>query len=104
LIWNSILYAPQGRSVHSVFKRNKIPLWIKVLACLLYLSGLSYRRIAIETGLIPACYRSVHYWAQKLRSLISNVQRRYRRIVAVGGTKLKVNGKHTSTQESQNTL
>jgi len=44
-----------------IFERNKIPLDSKVLDCLLYLSGLSYRAMALQTGIIHACHSSVHY-------------------------------------------
>src|SRR5579885_2363224 len=70
---------------NGIFERNKIPFETKVLACLLYLSGLSYRAITLQTGIIRACYRSVHYWVQKFR-------RDARAIVAIDETKLKVNG------------
>ncbi len=47
---------------YGIFKRNKIPLEIELLVCLLYLSiwtiflsGLSYRSI-LQTGIIRACY------------------------------------------------
>ncbi len=77
---------------NGIFERNKIPLETKVLGCLLYLSGLSYRGMTLETGIIRACYRSVHYWVQKLKGITSRVQKRYRAIVAIDETKLKVNG------------
>jgi len=46
---------------NGIFERNKIPLETKVIACLLYLSGLSYRCMTLQTGIIHACYRCVHY-------------------------------------------
>jgi len=61
---------------NGIFERNKIPFETKVLACLLYLSGLSYRAITLQTGIIRACYRSVHYWVQKFRRITSRVQKR----------------------------
>jgi len=77
---------------NGVFERNKIPLETKVLGCLLYLSGLSYRGMTLQAGIIRACYRSVHYWVQKLKGITSRVQRRYRMVVEMDETKLKVNG------------
>jgi transposase-like protein len=77
---------------NGIFERNKIPLETKVLGCLLYLSGLSYRGMTLQTGIIRACYSSVHYWVQKLKGITSRVQRRYRMVVAMDETKLKVNG------------
>ena len=77
-----------------IFKRNKIALETKVLACLLYLAGLSYRGMTLQTGIIiPACYRSVHYWVHKLRGITSSLPRKARRLVAMDETKQKVNGK-----------
>ena len=76
-----------------IFKRNRIALETKVLACLLYLAGLSYRGMTLQTGIIPACYRSVHYWVQKLRDITSSLPRKARRLVAMDETKQKVNGK-----------
>jgi transposase-like protein len=71
----------------------KFLLETKVLACLLYMAGLSYRSMTLQTGIIPACYRSVHYWVQKLKGITSKVQRKARRFVAIDETKQKVNGR-----------
>ncbi|MDG6901588.1 MAG: IS6 family transposase [Nitrososphaerota archaeon] len=83
------------KAVHDarIFQRNKIPLETKVLACLLYLAGLSYRGMTLQTGIIPACYRSVHYWVHQLKGIRSRVQKRVRRVVAIDETKQKVNGR-----------
>jgi transposase-like protein len=83
------------KAVHDahIFKRNKIPLETEVLACLLYPAGLSYRSMTLQTGIIPACYRSVHYWVQKLKGITSHVPRKVRRVVAMDETKQKVNGR-----------
>ena len=77
---------------NGIFQRNKLPLEIKVLACLLCMAGLSYRAMTLQTGIIDACYRSVHYWVQKLRGMTSRVPRKVRRFVAMDETKRKVNG------------
>jgi putative transposase len=78
-----------------IFRRNKIALETKILACLLYLAGLSYRGMmtTLQTGIIPACYRSVHYWVQQLKCITSRVPKRVRRFVAIDETKQKVNGR-----------
>lgn len=76
-----------------IFKRNKIPLETKVLACLLYMAGLSYRSMTLQTGIIQACYRSVHYWVQQLKCIRSRVPKKARRFVAIDETKQKVNGR-----------
>jgi putative transposase len=83
------------KAVHDarIFKRNRIPAETKVLACLLYMAGLSYRGMTLQTGIIPACYRSVHYWVQQLRGITSRVPVRERRLVAIDETKQKVNGR-----------
>jgi DDE domain len=83
------------RAVHDahIFKRNKIPPETKVLACLLYMAGLSYRAMTLQTGIIPACYRSVHYWVQQLKGIGSRVQVKERRFVAIDETKQKINGR-----------
>jgi transposase-like protein len=83
------------RAVHDahLFQRNKIPAETKVLACLLYMAGLSYRGMTLQTGIIPACYRSVHYWVQQLRRITSRVPVKERRFVAIDETKQKVNGR-----------
>ena len=63
------------------------------LACLLYMAGLSYRGMTLQTGIIPACYRSVHYWVQQLRNITAKVETKERRFVAIDETKQKVNGR-----------
>jgi len=52
-------------------------LWIarSFIAFLLYLSGLFYRRMTLQTGMILACYRSIHYRVQKLKSMTSKLRR-----------------------------
>lgn len=86
-----LLEAVQAKGI---FQRNKKPLEEKVLAILLYMAGLSYRAMTMQTGLIDACYRSVHYWVCKLNGLIYNMPKKHHRYVAIDETKLKVNGKH----------
>jgi putative transposase len=76
-----------------VFRRNKRPLESKVVACLLYLSGLSYRGMTYQTRLIEASHVSVHNWVHALKGLMSRVPRRERRVVAMDETKLKIHGR-----------
>jgi transposase-like protein len=76
-----------------VFKRNKRPLEQKVVACLLYLSGLSYRAMTYQTRLIGASHVSVHNWVHALKGVISRPPRRQRKVVAIDETKLKIHGK-----------
>lgn len=49
--------------------------------------------MTLQTGIIPAYYRSVHYWLQKLRGITSRVEKKARRFVAIDETKQKVNGR-----------
>jgi len=60
------------------------------IVCLLHLSGLSYRCMTLQTGMIRACYRSVHYCVQNLKSMTSKAQKKHRRIVAMDETKLEI--------------
>ena len=60
-----------------VFRRNKKPLESKVVACLLYLSGLSYRGMTYQTELIGASYVSVYNWVHALRDVIRPVPGTY---------------------------
>ena len=76
-----------------VFKRNKRPLESKVVACLLYLSGLSYRAMTYQTGMLEASHVSVHRWVHALKGVVSRVPRKERRMVAIDETKLKINGR-----------
>ena len=76
-----------------VFRRNKKPLESKVVACLLYLSGLSYRGMTHQTRLIGASHVSVYNWVHALRDVIRPVPRKKRRMVAIDETKLKIKGR-----------
>jgi len=50
--------------------------------------------MTIQTGIIRACYRSVHYWVCEFKEIRIDAERKARRLVAIDETKLKVNGKH----------
>jgi len=76
----------------NIFQRNKLPLERKVLACLLYMAGLSYRAMTFRTGLIEASHVAVHYWFHKLKGLICDEPPKVRRCVAVDESKLKEDG------------
>ena len=76
-----------------IFKRNKRPLESKIVACLLYLAGLSYRGMTYQTGVIEASHVSVHRWVHALRGVVSRVPRRERKVVAIDETKLKIRGR-----------
>jgi transposase-like protein len=77
-----------------VFKRNKRPIESKVVACLLYLSGLSYRAMTYQTEMIDASHASVCRWVHAMRGIVPpRVPRRERKVVAIDETKLKINGR-----------
>ena len=88
--YNTLLKAVQDARI---FRRNKRPLRSKVLACLLYLAGLSYRGMTYQTGMIDASHASVHRWVHALKGIVSHVPVRERRVVAIDETKLKINGR-----------
>ena len=66
-----------------VFKRNKVCLEVKVIAALLYFSGLSYRRIASLGGF---SYEAVRLWYRALND--AKPERKHHRCIAVDETKL----------------
>jgi putative transposase len=77
-----------------VFRRNKRPLRSKVVACLLYLSGLSYRAMTYQTGMTGASHVSAFRWVHAIRQVVlPRVPRRERKLVAMDETVLKVNGR-----------
>jgi Transposase and inactivated derivatives len=90
LAYDTLLKAVQALRI---FKRNKKPLETKIVACLLYMSGLSYRGMTYQTGLIGASHVAVHYWVRSLRSMVSKVKKRERRLIAMDETKLKLQGR-----------
>ena len=90
LAYDTLLKAVQALRI---FKRNKKPLETKIVACLLYMSGLSYRGMTYQTGLIGASHVAVHCWVRSLRSMASKVKKRKRRVVAMDKTKLKLQGR-----------
>jgi|GEM_PF-4937885 hypothetical protein len=56
LAYYTLLKAVQG---FRIFERNKEPLETKIVACLLYMSGLSYRGMTYQTKVIEASHVSV---------------------------------------------
>ena len=88
--YNTLLKAAQDARI---FRRNKRPLRSKVLACLLYLSGLSYRGMTYQTRLIDASHASVCRWVHAMKRVVSRVPVRERKVVAMDETKLKINGR-----------
>jgi putative transposase len=65
----------------------------KVLASLLYTSGLSYRAMTYQTRVIEASHVSVFRWVHALRGIVSRVPKRERKLVAIDETKLKIKGR-----------
>jgi len=76
-----------------IFRRNKRPLESKVIACLLYTSGLSYRAMTYQTRVIEASHVSVFRWAHALKGIVSHPSRSERKVVAIDETKLKIRGR-----------
>jgi transposase-like protein len=74
-----------------VFKRDKTPLEVKVLAAMLCFAGLSYRGVAKAVGGIS--YGLVYRAFTAIRDALPKPERRYRRCIAVDETKLKVERK-----------
>jgi transposase-like protein len=98
--YNTLLKAVQDAHV---FERNKIPAETKVVASLLYLSGLSYRAMTYQTRLIGASHVSVFNWVHALKGVVSRVPRKERKIVAIDETVLKIKGRQVSTSGRQST-
>jgi transposase-like protein len=69
-----------------VFKRNRTPLEVKVLAALLCFAGLSYRGVAKAVGGIS--YGLVYRAFTAIRD--AKPERRHRRCIAVDETKVKI--------------
>jgi putative transposase len=88
-----IQYSPEGRPDAHIFKRNKRPVETKVVASLLYLSGLSYRGMTYQTRIIEASHVSVYNWVHALKGIVSHVPRKERKVVAIDETKLKIEGR-----------
>ena len=71
-----------------VFRRNRVSLETKVVAALIYFSGLSYRRVS---SLVGYSYEAVRLWYNALKDALPKPERKSRRCIAVDETKL---GKH----------
>jgi len=73
----------------NIFKRNKTPIEIKILAIALFLQGLGVRRISkISTKSKTA----IHYWTIKFREALNyRAERKERKCIAIDETKMRVN-------------
>jgi len=72
----------------------KDPLRAKVLASLLYMSGLSYRAMTCQTRVIEASHVSVFRWVHALKGIVPHPPRSERKVVAIDETKLKIRRRH----------
>ena len=73
----------------NIFKRNKTPREIKVLAIALFLQGMGVRRIS---KIVNRSKTAIHYWTVKFReSLNCKIERKKRKCIAIDETKIKVN-------------
>ena len=78
----------------NAFVRNRAPLRIRAIGILLYHLGLSLRNCSmVLASFTPVSHESVRLWYHESRQLFS-VEKRYREIIAVDGTRIKINGKH----------
>jgi putative transposase len=57
------------------------------------MSGLFYRAMTCQTGVVEASHVSVFRWVHALRSIVSRVPKRERKLVAIDETKLKIKGR-----------
>ena len=77
----------------NVFERNRTPLRIRALGILLYHLGLSLRSCSmVLSSFTPVSHESIRLWYHKSRRLFT-VEKRYREIIAVDETKIKINGR-----------
>jgi len=61
-----------------LFRRNKVSLWHKVKACILYMAGLSIREIAYTVHAIPASREAVGRWFSRPVGLSKTVEPKVR--------------------------
>ena len=87
---NTLLKAVQDAHV---FRKNRRPIGSKILACLLYLAGLSYRGMTYQTRVIEASHVSVYRWVHALKRIVSLVPQKERKVVAIDETMLKIKGR-----------
>jgi len=86
---SSLDVLPDRVRASRVFRRNKVALEVKVLAALIYFSGLSYREVSSLGGLY---YKAVRLWYNALKDVLPKPERRYRRLIAVDENKSKLGG------------
>ncbi|MEM2906253.1 MAG: hypothetical protein QW587_11060, partial [Candidatus Bathyarchaeia archaeon] len=63
-----------------LFERNRVAVWLKVQACLVYLAGLSYRDVAYVCR-VDVSHVSVWRWVRKLEGVRLEVEPSRRRAV-----------------------
>ena len=83
------IYSLIKNILSNIFKRNRIPLEIKLLAVTLFLHGMGVRRIR---KVVQSSKSSVHEWTLKFRQVLNfKVEKKRRRCIAIDETKLRVN-------------
>ena len=76
-----------------IFERNRTPVRIRALGILLYHLGLSLRNCSmVLSSFTVVSHESVRLWYHKSYQLFS-VEKRYREVIAVDETKIKINGR-----------
>jgi transposase-like protein len=77
----------------NIFRKNRVPLEFKIIALLCYYFGLSLRGTRDSLEIVwKFSHEAVRKWYLKAQHLFV-VERKYRPIIAVDETKVKVNGK-----------
>jgi len=73
----------------NIFKRNKVPIEIKLLALALFLQGMGVRRIS---RIINRSKTAIHYWTLKFREALNyKMEKKERRCIAIDESKIRVN-------------
>ena len=77
-----------------VFWRNKKDVELKILAALLYFSGLSLRKTSNYLSLFEEIsHESVRIYYHRLKEVLKQPRKRERRLVAIDETKIKLEKK-----------
>jgi len=89
-----LLHVEELLEAKNVFERNRTPLQIRALGIVLYHLGLSLRNCSmVLTSFIPVSHESVRLWYHRSYQLFT-VKKRYREIIAVDETKIKIHGRY----------
>ena len=88
-----LTYIEELLEAKKIFELNRTPLRIRALGIVLYHLGLSLRNCAmVLTSFSPVSHESVRLWYHRSYQLFT-VKKRYREIIAVDETKIKIHGR-----------